>query len=126
MVAIRTTEGLPGRCPVCGKRISTSPGEPLGEVVCPHCGVLFYPEFQSGADIPDHLQRLKVLGVDVETDDEGEVTRVVFNGPAYNDRSIPGIAKLQGVPIIDIRNASISQAGADCLRLLLPDAQIER
>ena len=69
---------------------------------------------------------LEQLGVAVETDDEGEVTRVVFNGSAYNDRSIPGIAKLKDVPTIDVRNTSISQEGADRLRLLLPDAQIER
>jgi len=106
--------------------MSVSPGEPLGDIICPHCGVLFYPEFQSPSHVPDDQKRLEELGVAVETDDEGEVTRVVFNGFAYNDRSIPGIAKLKGVPIIDVRNTSISHAGADRLRVLLPDAQIER
>jgi len=126
MDATRSTEGLPSKCPVCGKRMSVSPGEPLGDIMCPHCGVLFCPERPTASDVPDDLQRLKELGVTVETDDEGEITRVVFNGHSYSDRSIRGIAKLKGVPIIDVRNTRISPAGADRLRLLLPDAQIER
>lgn len=126
MDATRTTEGLPGRCPVCGKQMSVSPGEPLGDLVCPHCGVLFCPNFESPPHIPDDLKRLQELGVAVETDDEGEITRVVFHGSSYNDRSIPGMAALNGIPIIDIRDTRISQVGASRLRLLLPDARIER
>jgi hypothetical protein len=123
--ATRTTEGLPSNCPVCGKRMSVTPGEPLGDVICPHCGVLFYSEFPSAVLVPDDLKRLRSLGVNVETDDEGEVTRVQFAGPVYNDHTIPNIAKLKGIPIIDIRKTAITQDGAERLRALLPDATIE-
>jgi hypothetical protein len=123
--ATRTTEGFPSRCPVCGKRMSIDSGEPVGDAVCPHCGVLFYPEWEQARPAHDDLQRLADLGVIVETDDEGEVTRLQFQGPLYNDHTIPQLAKLKGVPVIDIRKTKITPSGADRLRALLPDAIIE-
>lgn len=125
-VASRTTEGWPCTCPVCGKRMSVAPGTPLGDIICPHCGVLFFPEVFTGFLIPDALQRLSELGVQLETDDEGEVTWIQLNGAAYNDRTVSEIAKLKGIPIIDIRNTEITHEGADRLRTLLPDAAILR
>ena len=121
----RTTEGLPSKCPVCGKSMSISPGEPLADVVCPHCGVLFYPELPT-QPVPDDLAQLAALGVTAETDDEGEITRLQFNGLHYTDSNIPQLALLRGVPVIDIRHTSITKRGAERLRLLLPDAVIEK
>ncbi|MDB5340976.1 MAG: hypothetical protein JWN70_6595 [Planctomycetaceae bacterium] len=123
--ATRTTEGLPSQCPVCGKRMSVAPGEPLGDVVCPHCGMLFYPKPQSPLLVPDDLKRLADLGASVETDDEGEVTRITFDSFSYTDSAVPELAKLKGVPIIDIRHTRITEKGANRLRALLPDAIIE-
>src|SRR5262245_8986474 len=124
--ATRTTEGLPSRCPVCGKRMSIAPGEPLGDAVCPHCGSLFVLPGQQPLHVPDDLCRLAELGAIVETDDEGEVTRIQFHGPNYNDDSVAALANLKGIPIIDIRDTSITPEGADQLRALLPDAVIEK
>lgn len=124
--ATRTTEGYPDICPVCGKRMSVNPSDPFGDAVCPHCGVLIYSELSSGDLVPDDLRQLSRLGVQVETDDQGEITRVQFNGPKYDDRTILQIAKLKDVPVIDIRNTGITAQGADRLRALLPDAIIER
>lgn len=121
----RTTEGLPSDCPVCGKLMSVSPGEPLGDIVCPHCGMLFIPDTQPRPCVADDLNRLADLGVTVDTDDEGEVTRVQFNSFAYTDQAITEIAKLKDVPIIDIRNTRITKKGADQLRALLPHAVVE-
>lgn len=125
MNATRTTEGLPNRCPVCGKRMSIAPGEPLGDVICPHCGLLFYPDSSRTRAVPDDLRRLAELGAIVETDDEGEVARIQFAGAAYDDWSVPQLAELKGVAVIDIRNTSITPSGADRLRALLPDVTVE-
>lgn len=124
--ASRTTEGFPDICPVCGKRMSVDRSSPLGDAICPHCGVLIYSELSSGDLVPDDLSQLSRLGVQVETDDQGEITRVQFNGSKYDDHAIRQIAKLKDVPLIDIRNTGITAQGADRLRGLLPDAIIER
>ena len=123
-IASRTTEGLPSDCPVCGKRMSVAPGEPLADIVCPHCGVLYFSPSCQAAHIPDDLKRLAEHGVEADTDDEGEVTRLRFYGPVYNDHTISELAKLKGVPVIDIAGTAITDQGAARLRSLLPDATI--
>ena len=123
-IATRTTEGLPSHCPVCGKRMSVAPGEPLADLICPHCGVLFYANAHPLPPVPDDLKQLADQGVNADTDDEGEVTRLQFQGATYNDHTIPQLAKLTGVPVIDIRNTAITRQGAARLRTLLPDATI--
>lgn len=40
--ASRTPEGLPHRCPVCGKTASLEPCYPGGDSVCPNCGQLLW------------------------------------------------------------------------------------
>jgi len=40
----RTPEGLPNRCPICGKEIAIDPSMPAGDAPCPHCGhLLWFP-----------------------------------------------------------------------------------
>jgi acyl carrier protein len=41
-VSSRTPEGLPHRCPVCGKYASVEPSFPAGDAVCPSCGHLLW------------------------------------------------------------------------------------
>lgn len=110
---------------MCGKRMSVDAGAPASDVVCPHCGVLFFPELEQTPPAADDLKRLADLGVIVETDDEGEVTRLQFQGPIYDDRSIHFLKQLKGVPVIVIRQTKITTRGADRLRKLLPNAIIE-
>ena len=39
----RTPEGVPYRCPVCGKRVVIERSDPPGDACCPHCGRLLWP-----------------------------------------------------------------------------------
>ena len=122
--ASRTTEGLPSECLVCGKKVWILPSVPLGDATCPHCGhLLWFPE--SSPRIQDDIRRLAKLGIEVETDDEGEVRQIQFSGSRYNDHSVRTIARLTGIPVIDVRNTAMSQEGVNELRRLLPDTTIE-
>ena len=123
-IATRTTEGHPCRCPVCGKQMSVTPGEPLIDFLCLHCGTLFYSHISHSQEVPDALKLLSERGVNAETDDEGEVIRLQFQGNRYNDRTVRHLAKLKGVPVIDISKTAITTDGAAKLRSLLPDATI--
>src|SRR5688572_28909820 len=38
----RTPEGVPNRCPVCGRRARIEPSVPPGDAPCPHCGHLLW------------------------------------------------------------------------------------
>jgi mannitol/fructose-specific phosphotransferase system IIA component (Ntr-type) len=41
-ISSRTPEGLPGRCPICGKDVVVDPSIPPGDATCPHCGSLLW------------------------------------------------------------------------------------
>lgn len=41
-IASRTPEGLPHRCPVCGRTAILEPSYPGGDAVCPSCGGLLW------------------------------------------------------------------------------------
>jgi nitrogen PTS system EIIA component len=41
-VSTRTPEGLPSRCPICGKDVIINPSLPPGDAPCPHCGSLLW------------------------------------------------------------------------------------
>jgi acyl carrier protein len=41
-ISSRTPEGLPNRCPVCGKEVVIDPSQPFGDAPCPHCGQLLF------------------------------------------------------------------------------------
>ncbi len=42
MISSRTPEGLPHRCPVCGKLAALEPSYPGGDSTCPSCGQLLW------------------------------------------------------------------------------------
>jgi acyl carrier protein len=41
-ISSRTPEGLPHRCPVCGKSCVLEPSSPGGDSCCPNCGHLLW------------------------------------------------------------------------------------
>lgn len=41
-ISTRTPEGLPSRCPICGKDVIINPSVPPGDAPCPHCGSLLW------------------------------------------------------------------------------------
>jgi len=41
-ISSRTPEGVPNRCPVCGKRVVLEPSDPAGDTPCSHCGHLLW------------------------------------------------------------------------------------
>jgi acyl carrier protein len=41
-ISTRTPEGLPQRCPVCGKTAAIEPSYPGGDSCCPSCGYLLW------------------------------------------------------------------------------------
>lgn len=41
-VSSRTPEGVPNRCPVCGKAVVVEPSDPARDAPCPHCGHLLW------------------------------------------------------------------------------------
>ncbi len=42
IIASRTPEGEPNRCPLCGNSVILEPSLPLGDAPCPHCGQLLW------------------------------------------------------------------------------------
>jgi len=41
-ISSRTPEGLPHRCPICGKESAVDPSFPEGDSCCPSCGHLLW------------------------------------------------------------------------------------
>jgi acyl carrier protein len=41
-ISSRTPEGIPHRCPVCGKVSSVESSDPTGDACCPSCGLLLW------------------------------------------------------------------------------------
>jgi hypothetical protein len=41
-ISLRTPEGTPNRCPVCGHRFRIEPSQPFGDAPCPACGTLLW------------------------------------------------------------------------------------
>lgn len=123
-IASRTTEGLPSECRVCGKRVSIAPSVPQGDATCPHCGSLLWIA-NPPDDVSDATRRLAEMGATIETDDEGEIRSVRFIGSHFNDNVIAKLAKLRGIPFIDISQTTITPEGARCLRDALPGSVIK-
>jgi hypothetical protein len=110
---------------VCGKKVWTTPSQPPGDAICPHCGTLLW--FHGGdLEVGDPIRRLAELGAEVEVDDEGQATSVRFSGRKYDDSIIDRLAELSSVPVIDIRDTAITDAGAKRLQQLLPYVTIHR
>lgn len=95
---------------------------PPGDGTCPHCGTLLW--FAGSQTVDDPIHRLAQLGADVEVDAEGEVQAIRFSGRSYDNSIIQQLADLHEIPVIDIRKTAITNAGAERLRRLLPDASI--
>jgi hypothetical protein len=47
----RTPEGMPNRCPLCGKKLRIEPSNPPGDAPCPNCGYLVW--FNPQARLPE-------------------------------------------------------------------------
>ncbi len=122
-ISSHTTEGRPSECPVCGKKVWTTPSCSTGDATCPHCGSLLWFDIAS-TEVDDPIRQLAVLGAEVEVDDEGVVQVIRFSGRKYDDSIIHHLAKLVAVPVIDIRETGITKAGLERLRALLPNATI--
>ena len=118
-----TTDGLPSKCPVCGKKVWTTPSTPLGDATCPHCGILLWFS-DTSSTVDDPIHRLAQLGADVEVDPEGEVQVIRFSGRRYNDSIIHHLGAFHEIPVIDIRETAITKEGVNRLRQLLPHASI--
>ena len=98
---------------------------PLGDAVCPHCGSLVFPSLQREHVHGDVEKALADRGILVETNDDGEITKIQLHGPRFDDRSIQWLASLGAIPIITLCNTALSQLGIERLRLLLPDSHVE-
>jgi len=122
--ASNTTEGWPSDCPICGKKVWSTPSQPTGDATCPDCGNLLWFE-ASAFGVDDPMKRLAELGAEVEVDAEGQVQAIRFSGKVYDDSTIGRLGELVGIPRIDIRDTAISYAGAIRLRRLLPGAIVE-
>jgi len=75
-------------------------------------------------EIGDPIRRLAELGAEVEVDNEGQVTSVRFSGRKYDDSIIDRLIGLSTVPVIDIRDTAITDAGAKRLQQLLPNVTV--
>src|SRR6266496_150438 len=53
MIASRTPEGDPNRCPVCGKDCRLEPSLPARDGPCPHCGHLLWFGEAPGSEASD-------------------------------------------------------------------------
>src|SRR5947199_10276633 len=57
VVSSRTPEGEPFYCIICGRLVVIEPSEPMGDAVCPQCGMLLdrlsdWLSAQLGASVP--------------------------------------------------------------------------
>jgi len=123
-ISSRTTEGLPNKCPICGKQIWVVPSVPPGDATCPHCGSTIW--FADVTDaVPDVLHQLQKRGAVVETDDEGHVRSIRLLGPIDTDASVDHLAKLTGVGVIDVSGTKMTPAGIARLQSLLPQTKFQ-
>ncbi len=122
--ATRTSEGVPYRCSICGKKMIVTASDPLGEIVCPHCGVLCFPNVTVSTVSSDDEYQLAQKGIFVETNDEGEIIQLYFKGSQYNDETLSVIQKFFQVPFIDVTFTALSPAGVAKLRDTMPGITI--
>ena len=55
IISSRTPEGLPNRCPICGKNVCIEPSDPARDAPCPYCGHLLWWCDYSLRSLRDHL-----------------------------------------------------------------------
>lgn len=66
-ISSRTPEGLPFRCPVCGKESSIEPSSATGDAPCPRCGHLLWwiQQRVGNFDLETSLEELHLDSLDV-------------------------------------------------------------
>src|SRR5262245_51683703 len=122
-ISSRTTEGLPNRCPVCGKQVWIVPSVPPGDATCPHCGSAIWFSDATAA-VPDVLRQLQKRGAIVQTDDEGQIYSIRLVGRSYTDAAVEQLGKLTGIRTLDVSGTRISPSGIARLQSLLPETKI--
>ena len=80
-VSYRTPEGLPHRCPVCGKIAALEPSYPEGDSICPACGHLLWwfrdrygESVQLSSAFRDEMDSLDIVELVMELEEEFHVT----------------------------------------------------
>ena len=125
-IASRTPEGFPAKCLVCGKQNQVEPIAPMGDAVCAHCGILLWPiDADVGPIAADAVKRLSEIGLTIDTDDEGQITKIHISGHRFNDKNLIAFSGINGVPIVSISSTWISRVGFRALQKLLPNSTIE-
>src|SRR5260370_41488720 len=81
-ISTRTPEGLPNRCPICGKDVIIAPSFPPGDAPCPNCGsLLWYTRGDSPlldpliAQVGDVV--LRTMSVDLKAMSKGDAFRTL-------------------------------------------------
>jgi acyl carrier protein len=80
-ISSRTPEGLPHRCPICGKLAALEPSYPDGDSICPACGHLLWwfrdrygGTVQLDTSFGDVMDSLDLLEVVMELEEEFHIT----------------------------------------------------
>ncbi len=73
----------------------------------------------------DDEKRLANMGVLIDTDEQGEITRAELCGPKICDQNLVNLGGLNGIPVVQIGNTSLSKHGKECLKRLLPSSIVE-
>ena len=69
MVASRTPEGLPNRCPICGNSFQIEPSHLTDDAPCPSCGQLLWWFQHSYGDVRESITVESVLVESAFADD---------------------------------------------------------
>jgi acyl carrier protein len=80
-ISSRTPEGLPHRCPICGKLAALEPSYPDGDSICPACGHLLWwfrdrygETVRLDTSFRDEMDSLDVVELVMELEEEFHVT----------------------------------------------------
>lgn len=128
--SLRTPEGKPQRCHVCGNEVYVEASQPAGDSVCPHCGSLLWVESLTDAVEIEQVsatgveRRLAEKGAFITVDATGEVRTLRLVGDHYSDWHVYEIARITGLELLDVRETRITARGAARLRKLMPETTI--
>lgn len=78
-ISSRTPEGIPSKCPMCGKAVNIDPSVPPGDAPCPHCGQLLWFPAGAPSELPTGL---------LNEQRQGDVLVVTFNCARIPDESV--------------------------------------
>ncbi len=76
-ISSRTPEGLPHRCPLCGKDSAVDPSLPGGDSTCPRCGHLLW-WFRDRLELPSGQLDLHRLALDDLGADSLEIAELII------------------------------------------------